>query len=168
MYSKSDIIVAIVIILIAALIIWFRVDAIMVYPSSDTSGTIIAQDPGADDGSGSAAGIPVVTGGGIGTPSGDAPVDTVTPEPITEPPAPPVDTTPPPTPPPTETTQFVVNSGEATSTIASNLAAAGLVSSSTDFLNAVKAVGAETRLKAGTFQIPAGSNIDQIIQILTR
>jgi cell division protein YceG involved in septum cleavage len=159
MYSKSDIVVAVVIIVIAALIIWFRVDAIMEYPSSGSPGSQIASktselsDP-------DAVASPV-TDGAVDEPSEEAAASEAAVEP---PPEPPVEETPPP---PTETT-FEVKSGEATSTIANNLANANLVPSASDFLNAVKSAGAETRLKAGTFKIPGGSSVDQIVQILTR
>ena len=63
---------------------------------------------------------------------------------------------------------FTVPVGVAGSKIARLLYEQGLVESADAFLDAVAVKNAETRLKAGTFHIPAGSTVEDIVAILTR
>ena len=52
--------------------------------------------------------------------------------------------------------------------IADILTNAGVVPSAQEFLNEVAKQGVEKRLKAGTFTIPAGASIEEIVKILTK
>jgi len=63
---------------------------------------------------------------------------------------------------------FTVPAGVTGSKIAQLLADAHLVESSDAFLTAISKANAETRLKAGTFTIPAGSTADDVVKILTK
>ncbi|MCQ2561654.1 MAG: endolytic transglycosylase MltG [Clostridia bacterium] len=63
---------------------------------------------------------------------------------------------------------IVIPAGSAGTKIAEILVQNGLIESSDQFLSAVTAKQAEKKLKAGTFTIPAGSTVDQIVDILAR
>ena len=127
-YNKSDILVALAIILVALVIIFFRVNALM-----DFSGRGTAE-------------VPVSTAGvtteeentGEGEETGPVP------------------------------TSFKVESGATSDSIAEDLVSAGFISSADEFLAEVSAQGAETKLKTGTFVIPVGSNVSDIVKILVR
>lgn len=89
---------------------------------------------------------------------------TTTPAPsTTEPPAQP----PQPAPKPANQT-FVVEPGSPSQSIAASLKAAGLIADEQAFLDRIAALGVETQLKAGTFVIPTGASLDDVINELTR
>lgn len=75
--------------------------------------------------------------------------------------------TPPTTPKPSGTVAFVVESGQLSQTIATNLKAQNLIPSEAEFLKRLGDRGLETRLQIGSFQIPSGATVDQVIDILT-
>jgi hypothetical protein len=62
---------------------------------------------------------------------------------------------------------FVVEDGDAASTIAANLKKEGLIADENAFLNRLTELGADTMLKAGTFVVPTGASIDDVIKVLT-
>lgn len=62
----------------------------------------------------------------------------------------------------------VIPTGSHSTSIASILVNAGLVPSQDAFLSAVSAAKAETKLKAGSFTIPAGSTLSDVVSILTK
>jgi cytoskeletal protein RodZ len=163
LYNKSDIFVALVIIAVAALIIWTRVDAIMDFPggnaeaSAQTGEVDIPDTDGAIQDATSAGAVDETTA--QPAPDTDADTDTnpATSTDAAEQPAQPA-----------EPVQFVVQVGQATSTIADNLVAAGLISSKAEFLSTVSSMGVESKLKAGTFNIQPGTSVTDIINILTK
>ena len=65
-------------------------------------------------------------------------------------------------------TKITIPSGTPASKIADILYDAGLVTSTSDFLSTLTAQKADTKLKAGTFTIPAGSTMEEIIAILIK
>ncbi|MDR2162691.1 MAG: endolytic transglycosylase MltG [Clostridiales Family XIII bacterium] len=170
LYNKSDILIALIIIAVAAIIIWTRVDAIM----------------SAGDGE---KGSPAATSEeSSNTPP--APDTNETQQPITESEAPPDEATPPAddesspdgegevtadegNPPEDEApadedpVEFTVEVGSAASTVAEDLEASGLVESAGAFLDELKAQGAEKKLKAGTFKIKPGTSMADIVKKLT-
>ncbi|MDR0817561.1 MAG: hypothetical protein LBN35_02870 [Clostridiales Family XIII bacterium] len=180
LYNKSDIFVAVFIIVIAVLVIYTRVDAIMGGAAgSELNGSELTQmptvqtDPGAADaseGPGDMDGITPDNGqaspGGVNIPdaanqtdpadatdaNADGPADTAEPADSTD----------------AEPVLFTVEVGTATSTIAKNLAASGLVLSSDAFLKEVARQKAETKMKAGTFKITPGSSVSEVVKILTK
>jgi hypothetical protein len=179
-YNKSDLFVALAIIVIAALVIYSRVDAIMggavdkelngaesrplpteVAPGgSDSSktGTDANTDPEQGDvNSGSFGTNQVATPSGVSDPSGD---DADANDPVSDPEQP--------TPADNEPVLFTIEVGANTSTIAKNLAAAGLVPSSDEFLKEVNKQKAETKMKAGTFEIKPGTSVSKIVKILIK
>jgi hypothetical protein len=164
-YGKSDVLVALLIVAIAGTVIFTRVNAIMEYPSRVAAETEAQAAEDADDAEAEGlADIEGQTDASTTDAGGEALVDSSasagqnqqsdqnaqssTPATTGNP------------------VSFAVASGEATSVIADNLVKAGLVSSRQVFLDAVTAKGAETRLRAGTFNIPPGSTPDQIVDIL--
>ncbi len=68
----------------------------------------------------------------------------------------------------TEDVTITIPSGSAGSTIAQILVDAKVISTKDAFLNMVEEMGVAGRLKAGTFTIPAGSDLAEIIEIITR
>lgn len=160
LYNKSDLIVALFIIVIAGLIIWSRVDAIMAYPSGvDTElllnnqtnqqgddaqtlpdGEASGTDAGSDQNAGEQNESETDSGDGAGSENTAG-------------------TT-------TAPVQFTITLGQTTAVIAENLFNAGLVSSQEVFLDEVTAQGAEKRLRAGTFTIPAQATVQEIVRIL--
>lgn len=66
------------------------------------------------------------------------------------------------------TVTFVVEEGSPSQKIAADLKAAGLIKSEQEFLDLVFALGMETQLKAGTFEIPSDASVDAVIKLLTQ
>lgn len=171
-YNKSDVLIAILIIAIAAVVIYSRVLVIMGYSSTGLipdSGepAAVVSDEGSEDLT-AEGGADLQTGGS----SEDAvetepiveeePVDTQEQEPeVTEP-----ETDPAVVAPAAESIQITVAAGDAAATIADKLLAAGAITDKQAFLSEVMAAGADSKLKIGTFTIPAGSSASEIIAIL--
>ncbi|MDR1953904.1 MAG: hypothetical protein LBQ21_05445 [Clostridiales Family XIII bacterium] len=164
LYNKSDIFVALVIIAVAALIIGTRVNAIMDFPggssgmSTKTGATDTPDTTGSENDATSAGAVdePATQP----APDANTDVDTANPTTSTDAEEQPSQ--------PAEPVRFVIQSGQATSTIADNLVAAGLIASKAEFLSTVGSLGVESRLKAGTFNIQPGSSVTDIINILTK
>jgi cytoskeletal protein RodZ len=170
LYNKSDILVAAAIVVVAIIIIWSRIDVIMssdkttdkpstkattegssangeveaantddntVQPPANTAGTSAAQTE-----------QPNATGTSTQTETQtEQPAQTETPAPGTN-------------------VKFKVKSGMASGEIADALIEAGLITSVKQFNKALKAQDADTKLRAGTFKIPAGSTPAEIVSIL--
>jgi hypothetical protein len=178
-YNKGDIFIAVLIILVAVFVIYLRVSVIMDYsPTGEKGGSIL---PSVDE---IIEEVGDAIGGNQQGNEGTDPVDT-TPPPEDNTAAqnggaatPPQENTPPPqteTPPQEETppaqqpaeVSITVVAGDAASVIADKLLAAGAITDKQAFLNDVSAQGADSRLKMGTFSIPAGASHSDIIAILT-
>ena len=71
-----------------------------------------------------------------------------------------------------ETENVVINitipSGSLPNEIANILVSNGLVESKSEFINKVVEMGVETKLKSGTFKIPKGSSIEEIVNIISK
>ena len=161
---------ALVIILIAALVIYSRVDLILggaasgefsgSKPPSSTSSVptepIDDVDPDAD-----ADQNPVTTVPGDDT---EEPGDAVT----AEKPATGSDSQDNTTTAPSEPVMFTVEVGTSSGTIARNLVAAGLIPSIDAFNKEVVKQKAETKLKAGTFKIKPGMSVKEIVKLLSK
>jgi len=176
-YNKGDVLIAILIIAVAIVVIYFRVGVVM--GDSDPGerlknlfSPIVAFITGGGADEDAEAEAPQVT-----EPDPEQPADTT----VQEPPAdtttqePPVTETPQaqeesPTEQQPETGAAVrisVVAGDAASTIADKLLTAGAITDKQAFLAEVDAQGAASRLKQGEFTIPAGSSIKDIVAILT-
>jgi len=183
-YSKGDIFLAILIILVAAFVIYLRVGVIMDYSASGKSGgSLLPMPPSVSDVIDSVTGAGTAGDAGAGTDGTDqntAPAatdqgagqtaDATAPDQGAAQDgqaAQPAQTdTPPAAPPAPASVQVVVAAGDAASTIADKLLAAGAISEKQAFLSEVTAQGAESKLKMGTFTIPAGASNADIIKIL--
>ncbi|MDR1292886.1 MAG: hypothetical protein LBJ91_05810 [Clostridiales Family XIII bacterium] len=165
LYNKSDILIAIIIIAAAAIIIWSRVDAIMGSDEGDdgASPAVAAGEelpaPDVETSEGAVVETPPPEGGEV---AGETPVDggeALDPDgEATDGEAPVEDG---------ESIEFTVEVGSAASTVADDLASSGLVESSEAFLNELTAQNAETKLKAGTFEIVPGTSVADIVKKLT-
>jgi len=176
-YDKNDIIVALAILAVAGFIITQQVDSIMTYPEQLAAEVQQEQESIPPEGEGDISGAKPEGEGGSTPPVNDGQGEGeaqegqsgVVPDQPTQP-----DT-------PSQTTQtnsgefktavartVEIPSGSHSSSIASILANAGVVPSKDAFLSAVSAAGAETKLKAGTFTIPAGSTLSDVVAILTK
>ena len=166
-YNKGDVMIATIIILVAAFVIYVRVGIIMDYPSdegflpmpvfgnTEEDSAASTASTGGDNGTQGAGGSAEEPGAG----QGSQPGQTQEPEPeqpTTEPEDPAVPTS----------VQITVNTGDSASTIADKLLAAGAITDKEAFLADVMAQGADVRLRTGTFTIPAGSSHLEIIAIL--
>jgi hypothetical protein len=173
LYNKSDLFVALVIIVIAVFIIYMRVDAIMGGAAGkELNGTenrplpIEPASPGAAETTAAAEGHSdtdgiepdaAVTPDGVDSAEANPPADPAT----SDTPAEPADAS------DNEPVLFTIEIGTTTGTVAKNLAAAGLVKSSKSFLKEVKKQNAEMKMKAGTFKIKPGTSVSKIVKILS-
>lgn len=142
-YNISDILVTLIIIAAALLLISWRVSAIMDYGSPEDTSSDIQIENNADDeqnDSGSADDDISDDDGSDGEQNEPATGDV----------------------------SFTVSSNQSADSIGQALADAGLVSDKQTFIIAVNAADAATRLKTGTFTIPASSTPEQIVAILTK
>ena len=158
-YDLNDIMVAIIILAVAALVIFTNIDSILDYPSSvsaevqasgKTPTTYAENPPITNDITGSAVngdqgtgtdGSQNATGGGVTGNTGTGKV---------------------------ENYSVYINPGETGDQIADVLISVGLFKDRQQFRNAVTAAGAEGKLKAGEFIIPSDSTPAEIISILTQ
>ncbi|MDR2157252.1 MAG: hypothetical protein LBO81_05685 [Clostridiales Family XIII bacterium] len=177
LYNKSDLFVALAIIAVAALIIWTRIDAIMDFPT--VSGTAEETPIPGENGAGTEGNEGGSTTGAegnanentTGTDATGAGTETTAPATGTEviPPSEDSANAGDPRPPQQPATvSFVVEIGQSTSTIADNLLTANLIQSKEEFLTAVRSMGAESKLKAGIFNIQTDASLTDIIDILTK
>ncbi len=162
-YDYNDIFVALLIIVVAGAMLLWRVNAIMEYPeylaaSGETTEKTQVENP-------DLSGIDLTTDPAISTAYNINPDDAnANPEPATTP-AVTVEPTPVT---PTGDVKFEVPKGSSASKIADLLRQAGLIDDQKEFLNMLTEKKADTKLKAGTFTIPAGSTVEEIITILTK
>ncbi len=173
-YDKNDIIVALALVVVAGFIITHQVDAIMSYPERLAEELQQEQQEQQDPLGGSAKpGGEEITDPGVEDQPGTVPEvqPPVVDEPVTPPeqdPEPPVVQMP--------STEFKtavdrtveIPSGAYSQKIAQILSEAGVVPSQDAFLNKISEAGLETKLKAGTFKIPAGSTLDDVVKIVTK
>lgn len=64
--------------------------------------------------------------------------------------------------------KIIIPPGSASDVIADLLHKSGIIQSQADFLNYLQNKKLDTKLKAGTFTIPAGSSLEEIVAILTQ
>jgi hypothetical protein len=157
-YDLNDIMVALIILAIAALVIVTNIDSILDYPSSvsaeiqtpeEKTPTTYAENPpitnditgGALSGNGTDSDGQNATGGGVTGNPGNGEVVNYS---------------------------VYINAGETGDQIADVLIGVGLFKDRQHFRDAVAAAGAEGKLKAGEFIIPSDSTPAEVISILTK
>lgn len=149
LYDKNDIIVTLIILIIAIIIISFRVNAIMEYPNTlldkqsaqaqtqaSSSAPAAAPAKTAESGS-SQASAPAAA---AAEPSSDPHVKTLT----------------------------VSESDTSAATVSADLEELGLVGSAEKFRELIKSYDAEFAIKAGTYELPESLTDKQIIEIITK
>jgi len=171
-YNKGDVLIAILIILVAATVIYFRVGIVMGNPDPGErirdflsslplpGQTVESVVPEANNGE---------EQGGGGTVQADGTDTAGTTDTQTSDDQPPAAEEPETDPPPSDGAEITItiNAGDTASAVADKLLAAGVISDKQAFLSEVIAQKADSRLKQGTFKIPAGSTTNEIINILT-
>ena len=154
-YDYNDILLAIVIIVVAAGVIFWKVSDVMAYPSFIRNANKQTQQ----------------------TEIGSIDTEPIDVEPIVEPgpdvTTEPVETTTPPEDTTTPSlvaadTKFEIKSGEYLSTVAKNLQSKGLIADSAAFVKLVEEMKLSSKIQVGTFTIPAGATEEQIAKIITR
>ena len=169
-YNHNDIVIACVIVLIAALVIVTRVDVLMGYPSMAAQQAIADAEANLPADPIPSVGDEEDPDGELSGGEGDTPEPPVVDEPPVTEPEPQPEPQPEPEPEgPTPGTPVTVTipSGSTGADVAQALLDAGLISSKDEFYKAVVEAEADTKLQAGTFDIPAGSSLDEIVKILT-
>ena len=162
-YDYNDIFVALLIIVVAGAMLLWRVNAIMEYPEYLAANTEPTQSTKVEDPD--LSGLDLTTDAAISTDYNTNP-DDANAEPETQAAVTaPVEPTPAP---PTGDVKFEIPKGSSASKIADLLRQAGLIDDKQAFLNMLSEKKADTKLKAGTFTIPAGATIEEIITILTK
>lgn len=171
LYDKNDILVALIIVLIAGLIITSRINVIMTYPQklvADKQGNVIesdltknkhdgGEDSSTDSGnkSNSIEGAPDISTGidkdeksstGAKTTGSAVDKNSKTGAPHS----------------------LYISYGSSTTKIADDLVNGKILKDKNEFLNAVTAAGAENKLKAGNFVIPADATAAEIVAIITK
>ncbi len=157
-YDLNDVMVALIILAIAALVIVTNIDSIIDYPSSVSAEvqmpeketpTTYAENPpvtnditgSAIDGNGTDSDGKNTTGGGVTGNTGNGEVVNYS---------------------------VYINPGETGDQIADVLIGVGLFKDRQQFRNAVTAAGADGKLKAGEFIIPSDSTPAEVVSILTQ
>ena len=143
-YDKSDILVALIIISVAGVIIFSRIDAILAYPETyakEAAPVVESEEPVQYE-------YPdPSTAENPGTPSGDA-IEPGEGEP--------------------EMFAVYINYGESLQVIARKFVDVGLFETTEDFFTAVDAANAGTQIKTGNFIIPSDSTPEEVMAIITK
>ena len=147
-YDKSDLLIALLIVLIAGAVISFGVSNIMEpYVAGTNAGTDSAITESENGGDPALAGAADVGSEDPDFTTNYAIADgTKTPEPMS----------------------IIIREGESSEQIAGKLIEAGAITKKTDFYEKLKEMGMESRLQPGSFEIPAGTSMEEIIRILTK
>lgn len=173
LYDKNDLLVALIILLVAGIIITTRINVIMNYPQTLTAekhGNILESDLMNKDDEQTSSNENDENSGGIiqGAPNtnpadsdkageGDSGKKDDSDKPNSSAgsnaPAP---------------YSVYIPYGSTPTSIAQTLVDCGLIENKSDFISAVTAAGADSKLKAGTFTIPADSTPEQIVQIIAK
>lgn len=143
-YDKSDILVALIIISIAGVIIFSRIDAILAYPETyaqEAPPVVASEDPVQYEyPDSSTTGSPVSTSGDAIEPGQGEP----------------------------EMFAVYINYGESLQVIARKFVDVGLFDSTDDFFSAVDDANAGTQIKTGNFIIPADATPEEVMATITK
>ena len=142
-YDKSDLLVALVIVAAAALIIWLGINNIMKpYTESAEAKNLIQSEEPAD----------------VQATQGAANTQADTPPAVQTPPA---ETT-------AQPTKVVIQAGDNSDDIAEKLLTAGVITDKNTFYAKLDELGLSSKIQLGTFEIPAGSTLDDVCKIVTK
>ncbi len=166
-YDKNDLLIALVILLCASFVIYEKIDVIMDYPSSLGAQTLTEQKEVAVDYTGTTEDTDE-TNASTDQENTDSSSDQdkkAATEDSSKPESNSSDNADNKTQP--EKFTLTIDYGATGSQIAQDLVDSGLLNSKQEFYDAVNKAGADTRLQAGSFNIPVGSTPDEIISIIT-
>ncbi len=138
-YNKNDILIILVILAVAGLLIWSRIDVIMDYPSkliaSNLPETAQEEQPAAET-------PETATPGVTGEPS-------TTPEAVVM-------------------YSVYIESGESLESIANKFVTVGLFESTKQFIQLANEMGITTQIKAGNFIMPSDSTPEEVMNIIIK
>lgn len=138
-YNKNDILIILIILAVAGLLIWSRIDVIMDYPSK----LIASNTPEASQEEQPAAETPeTATPGGAGESS-------TTPEAVVM-------------------YSVYIESGESLESIANKFVSVGLFESTKQFIQLANDMGVTTQIKAGNFIMPSDSTPEEVMNIIIK
>ena len=142
-YDKNDILVAFIILVVAALIVLWRVNAIMEYPSTlvASAGENSQMEPQNHNSEAPVTTDSAITSGGGIEGNGQDEV---------------------------EICAVYVNYGESLDVVAANCVTAGLIGSTEEFMNIVNSMGAAGSIQAGQHHIPSDVTPEELIGYLTQ
>ena len=143
-YDKSDLLVALLIVGVAALVIWIGINNIMepYTGNADSTANVEAEkDPESAD-----SATVEEEGTAESTTAAALDEDGVT----------------------TKAAQIIIQEGETSEQVAEKLLAAGVIQSKSTFFVMLDRMKLAEKLQAGQFDIPAGSSLEDIIHIITR
>ncbi|MDR2770484.1 MAG: hypothetical protein LBB57_00440 [Clostridiales Family XIII bacterium] len=171
LYDTNDLLVALLIIALAALLIRDRIDVILDYPSVNASGAAYEENGGPLAGEEDAGAVLTPDGDAEATSNGDAAAGDAGAETggaSAETGGAATDETPAATgaDEPVQYSLYIAY-GETAAQIAQKLLNAGMIKDVNDFYDALLAADAATRLQAGTFNITEGATLAEIVNILT-
>ncbi len=143
-YDKNDILVALIVLLLAAVIVFWRVSVIMNYPEK----MVALASENANKVNSSQDADPSTTGGAVTPQDGesDQPVHTGADD--------------------VEICAVYVNYGESLEVIAQNCMAAGLIDSVDEFISVVNSLGAASSIQSGQHHIPSDATPEELVQYL--
>lgn len=170
-YDKNDLLIAVIILAVAAFVINDRLDVVMNYPeylaAQEQSNLPVDAQPDSDaadkaeDPSGESPDTPAddtQENPGQGEDSGKPATPVQPANPTPDQPVAPGNS---------DLVSIYIEYGSTGSQIAQLLVDSGLLKSKEEFYDAVNAAGADTKLQAGSFKIPANATPDKIISIIT-
>jgi len=138
-YDKSDIVIALLIISIAGLIVFSRIDAILSYPETFAANTKppVVSAPAVDTGDKDTTSSAAIDGD---TNNGDD----------------------------VELLAIYINYGESLQSVAEKFVSVDLFSTPEEFLSVIEDAGVQTQIKTGNFIIPANATDEEVIEIITK
>lgn len=159
LYDTNDILIALLILCIAAFVIYTRVDSIMNYPemamaNSNTGGQILTTLPDEEgDQPASVSAGAVVSSGEAISEEGNASGGAISEEGNA------ADDYP---------YSVFIGYGQSMDKVAQNLVDMGFFKTKDDFFTALEERNAETKVQAGNFVIPRNATVDELIEIITK
>jgi len=138
-YDKSDIVVALLIISIAGLIVFSRIDAILSYPETFAANIKppVVSEPAVSVGDKDTTSSAAIDGD---TNNGDD----------------------------VELLAIYINYGESLQSVAEKFVSVDLFSTPEEFLSVIEDAGVQTQIKTGNFIIPANATDEEVIEIITK
>lgn len=145
-YDKSDIVVALLIISIAGLIVFSRIDAILSYPETFAASVKppVASEPAVYVGDKDTASSSAINGAGDNDSNSDSDSEDI------------------------EILAIYINYGESLQSVAEKFVSVELFSTSEEFLSVIEEADVQTQIKTGNFIIPANATDEEVIEIITK